>query len=254
MFEQPKRGACHRDGVLRHAVRFHTLTSWWPPFGPALALLRRALPKHQAAALTRGGSCMVRRRDLVGMTPLGSHVAFLVGGAVLLALQGRHSLAARVQSRPVPLEPTFFHDTLLSKVPTAGSVRAGILAGASGDRTDPTRLTAFLPANATGTLCVNIISQDGRYEAIAQYRLGGVPVGARRLRLKTSYQSQLARYAPRQLAVLARIAPRCDESASTTLFVVTSWTGEIAPGVLLLINSRANTRIDEVTSAGLKTI
>ncbi len=132
-----------------------------------------------------------------------------------------------------------FEERFLSseEIPVSGTLRVGVMALADVASLDPTHFYALLPATRANALCVEISSRDGRYEARQlQYQLGGAATGPNRMQLPTRYASELAQYAPDELAILAWLSSDCRQDDPE--FVVASWSSITTPDtVAVLLNS-----------------
>ena len=128
------------------------------------------------------------------------------------------------------------------KVPVSGGVRVGVMAVDEATAVDPRSFVAFLPASDLPLLCVEISSKDGRYEANLEFELAGRNAGLLRFELPTKHRNELSRYAPPDLAILARLGRDC--TAPPDRFVVAGWTDRaLADTIVVFVNSDAPTMI-----------
>lgn len=109
----------------------------------------------------------------------------------------------------------------IENVPLAGGIRAGVMTGADESSVDPNIITIFIPESNLTRLCVEIVSQDGRYRAKLEYDVKDANKGPLLVRLPTKYESELKEYRKNEISVLAEMNQACGDSINT--FVVACW-------------------------------
>lgn len=115
------------------------------------------------------------------------------------------SLARVCDAGTVVLVKEQFKETYTNEVKISGAVRAGVMHASSIPAVVPEALYINLGSNSGSRLEVNIISFDGRYEAKFNYLVEKGVTGLTRFKLPTRLTKVISSYAPRQLAVLAKL-------------------------------------------------
>lgn len=107
----------------------------------------------------------------------------------------------------------------------------------SDERVVPTRFFVRVPEHNISTLCVEISSRDGRYEARLPYDISGLKEGIHEFELPTRYASDLRNYAVKDIVILAKIGKDCESSGS--FYVLSSWNKppENSPDIFVYLNS-----------------
>jgi len=128
-------------------------------------------------------------------------------------------------------------ETFFEKVPVSGEIRVGVMGYESDERVKPTRFFVWIPGHNVGTMCVEISSRDGRYEARLPYDISGLKEGVHEFELPTKYASDLRNYTVKDIAILAKIGRSCESSGS--FYVLSSWnTPSEKPGsIFVYLNS-----------------
>lgn len=161
---------------------------------------------------------------------------------VSVAILFVHAVAS---GQPGTVEVVSFRERLVESVPiSGGGIRVGVVTGGGGAPVDPRRFYAHVPAEAAGTLCVEIVSQDGRYQAEIEYRLPRPGRGATPLMLPlpTLHSRELRRYPAAQLAILAHLSARCGGAVEN--YLVAGWSTEARPwDFVLLLNTPDPARV-----------
>ena len=120
----------------------------------------------------------------------------------------------------------------------SGAPLVGLVAGRSG-AVLPQTVTARIPGAWAGeTLCVRLVSSDGRYSA---FRPFDVPADWQtelaQLAIPTQFESQLNQLQPEELGILVSLDD-CSGGAAGERIVPATWSGDgLAPGAVLLVNS-----------------
>lgn len=173
---------------------------------------------------------------------------YFIGWATFVFLCGiffNSPLRAQVTKPLEPKQPLKADwEKWLDNVPVSGNLQVGIMAGVDDKAVDVEVFTVFLPATTHKLLCVEVSSQDGRYEAKLEYELQNIKPGPISLRLPTAYKERLStNYKAVELAILTRLNERCGDTASE-LFVVSGWNDKsLADTVSIFVNSRFPTFI-----------
>ncbi|MFN3890355.1 MAG: hypothetical protein ACK4MV_08155 [Beijerinckiaceae bacterium] len=150
----------------------------------------------------------------------------LMSVALLLSGDG-----AKAQAMLKLAGPEAFRETYLAQIAPQSANRAalvgvalvGIHTGPESQPFDPSRLEVLLPPKPAGrSLCVRIISRDGRYSAQGRYILAG-PANARaRLEFTTQFEKVLRGYAGADIAVHAFSADTCSNPEKTEHIIFSS--------------------------------
>jgi len=164
---------------------------------------------------------------------------YCMTGCLLLALLAGHSEAQAQQGRKIVLSENQFKESFLDNVTVSGGIRAGFMYKSSLERVDAHQLYIHLRRDLDDprdTLCVNMVSRDGRYTASWQYAIGSQPAGAINIDLPSKYQEQMASYPPDALVALAAIAKQgC--AAPDLQYIPASWGEAAQTDVILYVNS-----------------
>lgn len=167
---------------------------------------------------------------------------YIVIGSLLAGLLLGSSAILAQQPRKIVLSENQFRESFLEKVTVSGGIRAGFMYKSPLEHVDVHKLFIYLHrdlADPDATLCVNMVSRDGRYAASWQYALGNQPAGAINVDLPSKYQDQVASYAPDALVVLAGIAKQ-NCAAPDLKYIPASW-GETPPADYILYVNSGNT-------------
>lgn len=127
-----------------------------------------------------------------------------VGLAVLLA----GGLPYPLHAEP-PRVVTRFSEHLVPTLKVSGSYVVAVMNGPRPTRTDPHRLTVWIPPDAGARLCVSVRSIDGRYEAPAVFDVSATAPGAYALEFGADPGGPFASYAPGELAIAAAVGSVC---------------------------------------------
>ncbi len=151
--------------------------------------------------------------------------------ALLAGIAG--AAAAQPAGGRAPIAAAAFKETYRDNVPVAGEVRVGVVAGDPEATVDPGRLFVRLPATEAPKLCVQILSQDGRYLAELEYDISGSTPGLQPLQFPTRRASEVRGYRARELAVLAHAATGSCRKVKE--IVVAQWSDEASPAAILVL-------------------
>lgn len=107
------------------------------------------------------------------------------------------------------------------KIPVSGEIRTGLMV----DQMEPALIQRHffvqIPREKFKTLCVEISSNDGRYEAHLEYDISGIKPGVHQFKWPTQYYDDLKKMNTQQITILARVGDKCDLNPDQ--FVLTSW-------------------------------
>jgi hypothetical protein len=140
---------------------------------------------------------------------------------------------------PKPLAPDKFEEFFLDAVPVSGTVLVGAqFSDAPINITEA--LWALLPQTESGRLCISILSDDGRYNAKAEYLLSDHHVGEQFLLLPTKKQRELMQYGSGRLALLATIKTSCqgEDLKAALNYIPLSWGRPVSVArISILVNA-----------------
>lgn len=167
------------------------------------------------------------------------HHFFLSNLLVAALVAGVGAIISRQDAR----QPIVFTERYLSSVPVSSrGVRVGLQALEVRSIIDAHHLFVRLPTTDLPRLCLSILSNDGRYEASAEYNTRQLRAGIVELQLPTIHQTALRRYGPTQVALLAGLSHSCAERIE--LFVVSQWArGAPLERAVLFLNSSDNSEV-----------
>jgi hypothetical protein len=135
--------------------------------------------------------------------------------------------------------PTKFEETLLKVVPVAGSVLMGVQYTES-TMSAPDSLWVYLPFASDGRLCVSVVSDDGLYNASAEYALQDRPPGQFTLSFPTNQRAELARYGTGRLSLLAVVRKTCsnaDPPGFAKTYLPLGWSQPSSSKISILVNA-----------------
>ena len=100
------------------------------------------------------------------------------------------------------------------KIPVSGDLRVGLMNDFSDQKLlDPSTFYCTIPAVHPSNLCVEISSQNGRYEAVLAYDISKLPAGEHQFQLPTSYGNKLKAFASKDIAILLRGSQKCGDNS-----------------------------------------
>jgi len=111
-------------------------------------------------------------------------------------------------------------------------VSVGLMTGSAEPSADPVRLSVYLPPSGADSLCIHLVSRDGRYEGRFRFPRPR-HAGRLTLRLPTRQADRLRAYGPERLAALAHVSPTC--SLAKELYVLSEWGTTPSPHRLRLL-------------------
>lgn len=128
-------------------------------------------------------------------------------------------------------------ETFYEKVPVSGEIRVGAMGYESDERVRPTKFFVRIPEHKMNTMCVEISSRDGRYEARLPYDISGLKEGTHEFELPTRYVSDLKNYTVKDIVILAKMGKNCESSDS--FYVLSSWNvpTENSSNIFIYLNS-----------------
>jgi len=153
--------------------------------------------------------------------------------------------------RPRPLT---FHEQYFKEVPTSGGVILGAQAepGTTSVLGDEIWFSVPNMTRIPPKLCVAVSSDDGRYEASAEYEVPSPAKGPFALSFPTKYKGRIATYGPTRLAILGTLQSDCSVPAADgaeTVLALLSWSKFISVDRFVLkVNSGGATSIKLFTT------
>lgn len=106
--------------------------------------------------------------------------------------------------------------------PVSGAVRVGLMANESEELIPPSSFFVNIPERQKqATLCVEISSRDGRYQAKLPYDVSGYEAKTYAFALPTRFNTELKKYAVKDITILSKICKTCDEEA--LYYVISGW-------------------------------
>lgn len=156
---------------------------------------------------------------------------FIILCSVLAVL----SFAQQCVAGTVILVKEQFKESYSNEVKISGAVRAGVMHQSTIPSVIPEALYINLGSNSGSQLEVNIISFDGRYEASFNYLVEKGVSGLTRFKLPTRMTKVISKYAPRQLAVLAKLKINSQDKRGA--FIPATWGMPNPDHITVLLNS-----------------
>jgi len=145
-------------------------------------------------------------------------------------------------SQAPALAPRSFIETLEGKRPVVGNPFWGLHLGSGTAPADILGLSLTIPPSVSRLLCIQVETQDGRYQATAMYDLpGSSAVLSQKVDFPTKYAADLRSYSIRDVGVRAYLAADCTRSRNQDRsYVPIQWPDGTAPAghYLLLANAR----------------
>jgi len=137
-----------------------------------------------------------------------------------------------------PLRPEHrWNERWASAIPVSGMVVPGIMVGGQSVRVTAESITLRIPRDRPASICVTITSQDGRYHAMAQFRVAATSSGLVTLEGPHRYRRNLRRYSAGELAINAELDTIC--GGRPQMRVPASWGGQFPDGdIFVYVNSR----------------
>jgi len=148
-----------------------------------------------------------------------------------------------------PIRPTEMTESLAEHTPVGRTSVPGIMARVGDAPVSPEIFFVQLPAGASGRICVQLLSKDGRYQARLEYpaqRNGNRELA---LDLPSNHRDELKKYSEVELAIRAVLRPDCHQAGGTS--VLASWTaGPPDSQFVVLLNSDFATWVVRLASDG----
>ncbi len=110
----------------------------------------------------------------------------------------------------------------------------------------PRSLHVLFPRDATGGLCIQLSSIDGKYKAMIEHQIETPVNGLVRIVFKSKYQDRLRAYGEHELAISASLATSCDPGMQSKK-LISSWSGKLSNQLLLLIRSSARKDVAQIS-------
>lgn len=113
-------------------------------------------------------------------------------------------------SETILLEKYQFHESYSENVKISGSVRTGVMYHTTSKYALPDALYIDIGNKDDASLCVKMVSVDGRYGAKFEYPLDGKTVGLTRFQVPTQLEDIFTSYKSNNIAVMAELkSPEC---------------------------------------------
>jgi len=139
-------------------------------------------------------------------------------------------MAAGVAQTP-QLRPERFSESLTDRVRTSGTLLAGVFLGDARDSFQPDAIHLPLRSVTGGLgICLRVVSRDGRYRGLAEYRLPGEVVPMPRLDFTSEYKPVLSRMAPGQIAIRATRSAVCSDITEGPVIPAIMGAAQTMPG------------------------
>lgn len=136
------------------------------------------------------------------------------------------------------------------KIPVSGDLRVGLMNDFSAQKLlNPSTFYCTIPAVHPSNLCVEISSQNGRYEAELEYDISKLPAGEHQFQLPTSYAEKLKSFTPKDIAILVRGSNVCGDKSGAFYYARWSMTPK-SDTLFALLNSENPTIIKIEESSG----
>lgn len=107
------------------------------------------------------------------------------------------------------------------KVPVSGEIRVGLMAFENDEKIIPKSFFVKIPQHQESSLCVEISSRDGRYEANIPYDIKSLKSGVYEFELPTKHADELKKYTLKDITILAKIGESCTSNGS--YYVLSTW-------------------------------
>ncbi len=110
----------------------------------------------------------------------------------------------------------------------------------------PRSLHVLFPRDATGGLCIQLSSIDGKYKALIEHKIKTPVNGLERIVFESKYENRLRTYGKHEIAVSASLATSCDPGMHSKKLIA-SWSDKLSNELLLLIRSSARKDVAQVS-------
>lgn len=114
-------------------------------------------------------------------------------------------------------------EQFVEQVKVSGRTESGIMYKSVDEKADLGALYVDVTPKAHGSICVDIVSVDGKYKGYFEYRLKGGEKQAVRFDITSKHRERLSSYDPNQLVVLSQIQDRCEDRKEKPNYVLSSW-------------------------------
>lgn len=131
-------------------------------------------------------------------------------------------LAQQATASP-PSKVGSFYEMVYDNVPTGGSFLRGAMLGTAREVHPTKNIQIQLTTITANSLCVNIITQDGRYEARQEFDLQDTSPGVYSLSLDFNHFDVLKKYIDSGSSVLSTLGNSCPSIERPLTIVPTQW-------------------------------
>ena len=142
--------------------------------------------------------------------------------SALIATFFAHAAWAQVQE-PVHRIYEEYRDTVPVSSP---HVMVGLRTASVSGRADPRRITVFVPPRGADSLCIDLVSEDGKYVANFS-RARSRHVGKEIITVPSTLTERLREYGPTRLAPLVHVSRNC--SGDRELIIPAGWGDDASP-------------------------
>lgn len=145
------------------------------------------------------------------------------------------------------LPAIFFRETLMPVVAVSGTVLVGVQYSST-ELVIGQSIWASLPPSHNEKLCLSVVSDDGGYNASAEYSLPKSLSGLVMLDFPTSKVSELRKFGTPRIALLGFLQDKCDGTISPQMILLPlSWSSINSSSRLIVKINSGNTDIDLFT-------
>ena len=121
-----------------------------------------------------------------------------------------------------PIDPQKpFVEVWTKEIPHSGGIRIGLMSHFDDNVINPSKFMLRIPEGNFTSLCCDIKSRDGRYNASLIYDISNLQPGLYSFKLPTKYHSQLESYKSKDIVILAALGNNCNNNPK--YYVPASW-------------------------------
>jgi hypothetical protein len=168
----------------------------------------------------------------------GRSSARMLFSLLFLMIIGTANTTAPQNAQPSETQPRLFHEHYIpdSEVPTGGGIIVGVQAIPDAETAVGGSVWAIIPKSLQGeaTICVQVTSDDGRYEASAEYVISPQPTGLAHLAFPSQYKDKLESYGSSRVALLGRAKTSCTDASAEGGYILLSWSQLISPKTFVI--------------------
>ncbi|MDH5546227.1 MAG: hypothetical protein OEZ43_11590 [Gammaproteobacteria bacterium] len=131
---------------------------------------------------------------------------------------------------------TKLDEQFIEEVKVSGRTESGIMYKTRYDKANLEALYVDVPLKSNGSVCVDIVSIDGKYKGYFEHTLTGNDELAVGFDVSSKHKDRLANYHPDHLVVLAQIQNNCADRKKTPNYVLSSWGFPLREAVNVYLN------------------